>query len=114
MQLCGPPLKAFHKVGQKLKSNLSAQGRPTVEGKTSAPVDSRDRTFLEKGMAEGGLEDLYDGRDVTEVVFRIMRDLVTTEAANRVADVLHEPAKPTKNKVLQTEVADLSSMYSLS
>ncbi len=83
------------------------QGGPTVEGETPAPVDPKDRAFLEKVMTDGGLEDLYDARDVTEVVFRIMRDLMTTESADRVAEELHEPAEPTENKALQMEVVDL-------
>nr|WP_310429048.1 hypothetical protein [Chamaesiphon sp. VAR_48_metabat_135_sub] len=33
-------------------------------------------------MVEGGFADPYDARDFTEVVFRIMRDLMTTEAAD--------------------------------
>lgn len=83
------------------------QGGPTVEGETPVAIDPKDRPFLEKVMTGGGLEDLYDARDVTEVVFRIMRDLMTTEAADRVAEELHEPAEPTENKALQTDVADL-------
>jgi uncharacterized protein (DUF2267 family) len=67
----------------------------------------RDRSFLEYVMAEGGFADPYDARDFTEVVFRIMRDLMTTEAADRVADELHEPAMPTDEKALQMEVTDL-------
>jgi uncharacterized protein (DUF2267 family) len=67
----------------------------------------RDRSFLEYVMVEGGFADPYDARDFTEVVFRIMRDLMTTEAADRVADELHEPALPTDEKALQMEVTDL-------
>jgi uncharacterized protein (DUF2267 family) len=58
-------------------------------------------------MVEGGFADPYDARDFTEVVFRIMRDLMTTDAADRVADELHEEIMPTDEKALQLEVTDL-------
>jgi uncharacterized protein (DUF2267 family) len=54
-----------------------------------------------------GFADLYDARDFTEVVFRVMRDLMTTETIDRVEAELHEEALPTKEKALQMEVADL-------
>ncbi|WP_414619201.1 DUF2267 domain-containing protein [Calothrix sp. CCY 0018] len=63
--------------------------------------------FLEKVMLKGGLNDIFDARDISEVVFRVMRDLMTTEAADRVAEELHEPAEPTKDKALQMEIVEL-------
>ncbi|MGJ3249767.1 MAG: DUF2267 domain-containing protein [Elainellaceae cyanobacterium] len=44
--------------------------------------------FLERVKRAAGLEDLYDARDVAEVVFRTMRDVMTTEASDRVASEL--------------------------
>ncbi|MGF1513395.1 MAG: DUF2267 domain-containing protein [Elainellaceae cyanobacterium] len=41
--------------------------------------------LLETVKRKAGLEDLYDARDIAEVVFRTLRDLMTTEAADRVA-----------------------------
>lgn len=92
---------------QPTLEDTTFQGGPTVEGDTPAPIDPKDEAFLEKVMVGGGLEDLYDARDVTEVVFRVMRDLMTTESADRVAEELHEPAEPTENKALNTDIADL-------
>jgi uncharacterized protein (DUF2267 family) len=63
--------------------------------------------FLEKVMAKAGFADPYDARDFTEVVFRVMRDLMTTEAADRVEAELHEEALHTDEKALQMEVAEL-------
>ncbi|MCG6133612.1 MAG: DUF2267 domain-containing protein [Nostoc sp. LLA-1] len=63
--------------------------------------------FLEKVMTKSGLSDIFDARDITEVVFRVMRDLMTTEAADRVEAELHEPAEATKDKTLQIEIAEL-------
>lgn len=38
-----------------------------------------ERAFLEKVMRKASLPDIYDARDLTTVVFRTMRDLMTTE-----------------------------------
>ncbi|UKO96561.1 DUF2267 domain-containing protein [Nostoc sp. UHCC 0870] len=73
----------------------------------STAIQERDIPFLEKVKLESGLSDVYDARDITEVVFRVMRDLMTTEAADRVEAELHEPAEMTDDKSLQMEIADL-------
>lgn len=77
-----------------------------VEDSRSAIADEH-RSFLEKVMVKAGFADLYDARDFTEVVFRVMRDLMKTETIDRVEAELHEEAVPTKEKALQMEVADL-------
>ncbi|MBE9033732.1 DUF2267 domain-containing protein [aff. Roholtiella sp. LEGE 12411] len=71
------------------------------------PIEEKDTVFLEKVKAKSGLADLYDARDLTELVFRVMRDLMTTEAADRVEEELHKPAEITDDKSLQMEIADL-------
>jgi uncharacterized protein (DUF2267 family) len=48
-------------------------------------------SFLEKVMVQADMADLYDARDITEVVFRTMRDMMTNEAVDRVAEELHKP-----------------------
>lgn len=71
-------------------------------------------SFLEKVMVQAGLADLYDARDITEVVFRTMRDMMTNEAVDHVAEDLHTPImEDNKDKTLYTatplatEVEDL-------
>jgi uncharacterized protein (DUF2267 family) len=71
-------------------------------------------TFLEKVMTQSGLADPYDARDITEVVFRTMRDMMTNEAVDNVAEELHKPLmEDNKDKTiytatpLATEVEDL-------
>jgi uncharacterized protein (DUF2267 family) len=80
---------------------------PTEIEDESLAIADKHGSFLEKVMVKGGLGDPYDARDLTEIVFRIMRDLMTTETADRVEADLHEEAMDTDKKALQVEVADL-------
>lgn len=90
---------------------MAIQEEPRSESK--APVAEKDLPFLEKVMARGNISDLYDARDLTEVVFRTMRDMMTNEAVDRVGEELHVPLKDNPDKTiyaatpLATEVEDL-------
>lgn len=70
-------------------------------------IPEEHRSFLEKVMQQGGLADPYDARDMTEIVYRVMRDMMTTEAADRVEGELHEKVMETDEKVLQMEISDI-------
>lgn len=72
-----------------------------------SPIAAKDMPFLEKVMQGAGISDPFDARDITEVVFRVMRDLMTTEASDRVAEELHEEVLETDQKALKLEVSDL-------
>ncbi len=52
---------------------------------TTTPIAEKDKAFLEKVRDRAGLPDLFDARDITEVVFRTLRDLMSAEASDRVA-----------------------------
>jgi uncharacterized protein (DUF2267 family) len=62
---------------------------------------------LEKVMVNGHLEDIFDARDITEVVYRVMRDVMTKDAIEHVESELHKEVLPTDDKTLQQEIADL-------
>ncbi|MGB7251531.1 MAG: DUF2267 domain-containing protein [Phormidesmis sp.] len=49
----------------------------------SPQMSPAEKAFLEKVMQKSDLPDIYDARDITIVVFRALRDLMTTEAADR-------------------------------
>ncbi|MFN6486222.1 MULTISPECIES: DUF2267 domain-containing protein [unclassified Nostoc] len=80
---------------------------PTEIEDTRTAIADEHRSFLEKVQVRAGFADPYDARDFTEVVFRVMRDLMTTEASDRVEAELHTEAVPTDEKALQFEVSDL-------
>ena len=93
--------------GRKMLEKMEANPPAALDEGPSAQIATKDMPFLEKVLIKSGLEDIFDARDVTEVVFRVMRDLMTTEAADRVAEELHTEALPTKDKALQMEIAEL-------
>ncbi|MEO0457321.1 MAG: DUF2267 domain-containing protein [Cyanobacteria bacterium P01_A01_bin.114] len=49
-----------------------------------------EKAFLEKVMQKADLPDIYDARDLTIVVFRSLRDLMTTEAADRTEETFDD------------------------
>ncbi len=59
------------------------------------PVDEKFVPFLQKVQTKAGLPDIYDARDISIIVFRTMRDLMTTEASNQVASDLASSSEKT-------------------
>lgn len=107
-----PHLITFKKAeltekGQQILAEMDANPPASFKQGPTVPIATKDTPFLEKVMLKAGLTDLYDARDITEVVFRTMRDMMTNEAVDRVAEELHEPMEPTTNKPLQKDVEDL-------
>jgi uncharacterized protein (DUF2267 family) len=93
--------------GRRILEKMEANPPKALEEGPVVPIATKDMPFLEKVMYKGNLEDIFDARDITEVVFRTMRDMMTTEASDRVAEELHKEAEPTDDKALQNEIADL-------
>jgi len=91
---------------ETFRKNIPEVDPTEIEDARTAIADEH-HSFLEKVMVRSGFADLYDARDFTEVVYRVMRDLMTTDAIDRVEAELHKEAVPTKEKALQMEVAEL-------
>ncbi|WP_017326403.1 DUF2267 domain-containing protein [Synechococcus sp. PCC 7336] len=49
-----------------------------------------EQAFLGKVMQKANLPDIYDARNITIVVFRALRDLMTTEAAERTEETFDD------------------------
>ncbi|MEP6517828.1 DUF2267 domain-containing protein [Microcoleus vaginatus] len=108
-----PPLVAFQEAeltekGRKLLHKMETNPPNSLHHEGSAvPIASKDMPFLEKVMVNGHLEDIFDARDITEVVYRVMRDVMTKDAIEHVESELHKEVLPTDDKTLQQEIADL-------
>ena len=107
-----PHLIKFEKAqltakGQQMLKRMEANPPEALRGGPSKPITTANMDFLEKVRIRGELEDIFDARDLAEVVFRTMRDLMPTETVDRVSEELAEPALETKQKALQQDVVDL-------
>lgn len=108
-----PHLVRFNKAvltekGRKMLERMNQNPPDALDRGPSTPVSTKDTPFLEKVMLKGELEDIFDARDLTTIVYRTMRDLMTTEASKAVESELHEEAEEgADNKRLQEEIAKL-------
>ena len=93
--------------GEALFKEMSENPPEALESGPSTEIATKDTDFLKKVMLKGHIEDIYDARDATEVVFRTMRDLMSPEATRNVSSELHMEALNTDKKAVQEEVADL-------
>lgn len=107
-----PHLITFKKAeltekGHKMLEDMEKNPPESMKKGSSVPIATKDTPFLEKVMIKGELSDLYDARDITEVVFRTMRDMMPNEAVDRVSGELQKEMEPTTEKALQNEIEDL-------
>lgn len=94
--------------GEKMLERMNQNPPDALDRGPSTPISTQDTPFLEKVMLKGELEDIFDARDLTTIVYRTMRDLMTTEASKAVESELHEEAEEgAENKRLQEEIAKL-------
>lgn len=93
--------------GKSMLKDMEENPPKDLDKGPKVPLINEHTPFLEKVKIKGGLPDLYDARDITETVFRVMRDVMTTAEADRVQEELHDAVLPTDEKALQMEVADL-------
>ncbi|MGF1514027.1 MAG: DUF2267 domain-containing protein [Elainellaceae cyanobacterium] len=109
-----PHLIEFEKAeltdrGRRLLEKMNANPPEALGEGPTTPIATKNMPFLEKIMLKGELEDIFDARDITEVVYRVMRDMMTTEASDRVAAELKgKPAdEATDDKALKNEISEL-------
>lgn len=107
-----PHLIAFEKAeltekGRRMLEKMEENPPESLRSGPSVPIAKENMPFLEKIVLKGQLEDIFDARDISEVIFRTLRDMMTTDASERVESELHEEAVPTDDKALQNEVAEL-------
>ncbi len=93
--------------GQKMLDRMEEKPPESLGSGPSSQIVDRDTPFLEEVALKAELPDIFDARDLVTVVYRTMRDLMTTEAAENVESELHDPAEPTDQKRLQEEIAQL-------
>lgn len=93
--------------GRELLEKMKQRPPAELQSGPSTEIATKDMDFLKKVMLKGNLSSIYDARDLTEIVFRTMRDLMTKEATSNVAQELHKQAAHTEKKAAQEEVSDL-------
>ena len=79
------------KRGRDMLNDMEVNPPKSMGAGPTVPIATKDTPFLEKVALKGGISDLYDARDITEVVFRTMRDMMTNEAVEHVSGELHVP-----------------------
>lgn len=94
--------------GQQLFERMQDNPPESLGTGPSVPIATKDMAFLKKVMLRGNLKDIYDARDLSELVFRTMRDLMTTKSVKKVSEDLEAKALPnTEKEALKDEIADL-------
>jgi len=93
--------------GQNMLADMEANPPKDLNEGPKLPIPNQHMSFLEKVMIKGNLGDPYDARDATEVVFRVMRDVMSTADADQVEAELDEKAIDARDKSLQVNVAEL-------
>ena len=94
--------------GKKMLERMEQNPPAALKEGASTPVIDSYTPFLEKVALKAELPDIFDARDLTTIVYRTMRDLMTTEASKAVESELQvEAQKYAENKRLQQEIAEL-------
>jgi len=94
--------------GKQMLKNMEEKKPEALKRGPTSPIASENQPFLEKVKIKAGVDDIFDARDLSEVVFRSMRDLMTTEAADRVFEELKgEKAASSDDQSLQDDISGL-------
>jgi len=94
--------------GGKMLERMEKNPPEALQSGASTPIVDKYTPFLEKVALRAELPDIFDARDLTNVVYRTMRDLMPNETSDAVKAELHdEIEEDAKNKRLQNEISDL-------
>ena len=94
--------------GEKMLESMEKRPPEALQSGVSTPIVDKYTPFLEEVALKAELPDIFDARDLTNLVYRTMRDLMPNEASEAVASELHDEIEDgAKNKRLQDEIADL-------
>lgn len=94
--------------GKQVLNKMEQNQPETLKQGPTSPIASENQPFLEKVMIKAGVDDIFDARDISEVVFRTMRDVMTTETSDQVLEELKgEKAVPSENQSLQDDISHL-------
>ncbi|MEM8832674.1 MAG: DUF2267 domain-containing protein [Cyanobacteria bacterium P01_G01_bin.19] len=94
--------------GKKMLERMEKNPPEALRHGASTPIVDSYTPFLEKVALKAELPDIFDARDLTTIVYRTMRDLMSKDASKAIASELHVEAEDEAgNKRLQQEVADL-------
>ena len=96
--------------GKAMLSDMEANPPASLDEGPKVEIPEEHLSFLKKVMLKGNLTDPYDARDITEVVFRVMRDVMSTSEADRVeSELANEDAAATgaEDKSLHVDIAEL-------
>ncbi len=75
-----------HKALQRMQENYPQ----ALEKGPAVPIATKDLPFLEKVQLKAELPDIFDARDLTIVVYRTLRDLMTTESSEKIKSELKD------------------------
>lgn len=94
--------------GEQMLERMEKNPPEALDTGASTPIVDKYTPFLEKVALKAELPDIFDARDLTNVVYRTMRDLMPNEASDAVKAELHDEIEEgASNKRLQSEISDL-------
>lgn len=94
--------------GKQMLKKMEEKKPEALQKGPASPIASENEPFLEKVKTKSGVDDIFDARDISEVVFRTMRDLMDTQVVDRVSEELKgEKAVPSDDQSLQGDLSQL-------
>lgn len=78
-----------HQALQHMQENYPQ----ALEKGPRVPIASKDLPFLERVQLKAELPDIFDARDLTIIVYRTLRDLMTTESSEKIKSEFKEDNK---------------------